>query len=63
MILFTIQELQDLGDMAHTFPPTPELERITYYPNYPVGPRGKERTSDIDAIELTFFITCTSILP
>ena len=26
--------------MTNTFPPTPELERITYYPNYPVGPRG-----------------------
>ena len=35
-----VQELQDLGDIASTFPPTPELERITYYPNYPVGPRG-----------------------
>lgn len=23
------------GDLASTFPPTPELERITYYPNYP----------------------------
>ena len=35
-----LKELQDLGDIANTFPPTPELERITYYPNYPVGPRG-----------------------
>ena len=47
--------------MAHTFPPTPELERITYYPNYPVGPRGKEITSDIDANGLNFCKICTSI--
>ena len=41
VILITFQELQELGDIANTFPPTPELERITYYPNYPVGPRGE----------------------
>jgi hypothetical protein len=35
-----LKELQELGDLANNFPPTPELERITYYPNYPVGPRG-----------------------
>jgi hypothetical protein len=39
LVLF-LKELQELGDLANNFPPTPELERITYYPNYPVGPRG-----------------------
>ena len=34
------QELNDLGEVSNAFPPTPELERITYYPNYPVGPKG-----------------------
>jgi len=37
-----LKELQELGDIANTFPPTPELERITYYPNYPVGPRERD---------------------
>merc|ERR1719192_188504 len=37
-----LKELQELGDLASTFPPTPELERITYYPNYPVGPRERD---------------------
>jgi len=37
-----LKELQDLGDITNTFPPTPELERITYYPNYPVGPRERD---------------------
>jgi len=37
-----LKELQELGDITNTFPPTPELERITYYPNYPVGPRERD---------------------
>merc|ERR1711971_1070025 len=37
-----LKELQELGDLASTFPPTPELERLTYYPNYPVGPRERD---------------------
>ena len=36
-----IQELQELGEYSNNFPPTPELEKITFYPNYPVGPRGR----------------------
>merc|ERR1719188_485723 len=35
-----LKELNDLGEVSNAFPPTPELERITYYPNYPVGPKG-----------------------
>ena len=42
---YCVQELQELGDLANNFPPTPELERITFYPNYPVGPRGNHATS------------------
>ena len=37
-----LKELQELGELATTFPPTPDLERITYYPNYPVGPRERD---------------------
>lgn len=37
-----LKELQELGDLANNFPPTPELERITFYPNYPVGPRDRD---------------------
>lgn len=37
-----LKELQELGDLTSTFPPTPELERVTYYPNYPVGPRERD---------------------
>ena len=32
------------GDLTNNFPPTPELERITFYPNYPIGPRGQFKT-------------------
>ncbi len=39
--LKNIQELQELGEYSNNFPPTPELEKITFYPNYPVGPRGR----------------------
>ena len=38
---YKFQELQELGEYSNNFPPTPELEKITFYPNYPVGPRGK----------------------
>jgi len=34
-----LKELQELGN---NFPPTPELEKITFYPNYPVGPKERD---------------------
>jgi len=47
-----LKELNDLGEVSNAFPPTPELERITYYPNYPVGPKGERDTVLIERSNL-----------